>query len=229
MSTSVERRTRAPHYPVNLELRDEPVLVVGGGAVAARKVAGLIDAGAAITVVAPTITESLRTNPHVRWHERPYQRGEAASYRVVVTATGDPEVDAQVARDARATGVPVNSADDPRNCSFTHPAVLRKGDLQITVSTAGRSPVLAAWLKDRLDTFLGDSIVDLLEVLAEAREELQAQGRSTEAPGWRRALDAGLGDLVAAGRVDDARALLRAELARDGLPVDVPAVDGGAR
>ena len=215
MSTALDRRTRAPHYPVNLELRDQPVLVVGGGPVAARKVAGLLDAGAAVTVVAPQAVRELRDNAALRWHERPYQRGEAASYRVVITATNDPEVNAQVARDARATGVPVNSADDPDNCTFTLPAVVRHGDLQITVSTTGRSPAFAAWLKTRIEALLDDSYVDVLELLAEARDDLHDDGISTESPAWRRALDSGLPELVAQGRVDDARALLRAQLALD--------------
>ncbi len=224
MSTSVERRTRAPHFPVNLELRDQPVLVVGGGPVAARKIASLVESGAVVTVVAPVIVESLRSNPQVRWHEREYQRGEAASYRVVITATGIVEVDTQVARDAMATGVPVNSADDPANCSFTLPAVVRKGDVQIAISTAGRSPALASWLKAKLDALFDDSLVDLLDLLADTRDELRANGIATEVPGWRRALDAGLADLVAEGRTDDARALLHTELARDGITIE-----GGSR
>lgn len=216
MTAAVDRRTRPPLYPVNLELRDQPVLVVGGGAVAARKVAGLLDAQAIVTVVAPEAVAELREHPHVRWHEREYQRGEAASYRVVITATGVADVDAQVARDAQATGVPVNSADDPVNCTFTLPAIVRKGDIQITVSTAGRSPALASYLKDRIDALLDDSWVEVLELLAEEREKMRADGLPTEIPAWRRALTSGLPELVAQGRVEDARALLRAQLAIDG-------------
>lgn len=216
MTAAVDRRTRPPLYPVNLELRDQPVLVVGGGAVAARKVAGLLDADAIVTVVAPHAVAELREHPAVRWHEREYQRGEAASYRIVITATGVSEVDAQVARDARATGVPVNSADDPVNCSFTLPAIVRKGDIQVTVSTAGRSPALAAYLKERIDALLDESWVEVLDLLATEREKLQTDGAPTEVPGWRRALSSGLPELVAQGRLDEARALLRAQLALDG-------------
>jgi precorrin-2 dehydrogenase/sirohydrochlorin ferrochelatase len=217
MSVTVDRRTRAPQYPVNLELREQPVLVVGGGPVAARKVAGLLAAGAIVTVVAPHAVDELRDNPAVRWHQRGYQRGEAASYRVVITATGVSDVDAQVARDARATGVPVNSADDPDNCTFTLPALVRLGDIQVTVSTAGRSPAFAGWLKARIESLLDDSLVDVLDLLAEVRDDLHMNGVSTESPAWRRALDSGLADLVAQGRTDDARALLAAQLAFDGV------------
>lgn len=199
-------------YPVNLDLVDTPCLVVGGGSVAARKVEGLLAAGADITVVAPQAISQLAENPLIRWHQRPYQRGEVASYRIAFTATNDSDVNAQVARDARATGVPVNSADDPENCSFTLPAIARLGDIQVTVSTAGRSPALASWLRNRIDDALDDTLLEVLELLAATRSELQAAGLSTERPGWRRALDSGVPQLVAEGRLEEARVLLRRQL-----------------
>lgn len=209
---SASRATRPPQYPVNLDLVNVRCLVVGGGRVAARKITGLLDAGAHVTVVAPRIVDELRDHDRVRWHEREYRRGEVASYRLAITATGIPEVDAQVARDARAAGVPVNAADDPANCTFTLPAIARHGDIQVTVSTNGRSPALAAWLRDRIEETLDDALLDVLDLLAEARAELQAAGHSTELPGWRRALDKGLLDLVADGRTDEARLLLHHQL-----------------
>lgn len=215
VSSPATRAKRTPQYPINLDLVDVRCLVVGGGRIAARKVAGLLEAGAHVTVVAPQAVAELRDDERVRWHEREYHRGEVASYRVAIAATGIPQVDLQVARDARAAGVPVNVADDPANCSFTLPAIARLGDIQITVSTAGRSPVLAAWLRDRIEATLDDALVDALELLAETRAELKAAGRSTELPGWRHALDKGLIDLVADGRADEARLLLRQQLGLD--------------
>jgi siroheme synthase-like protein len=209
------RRTRAPQYPINLELVDVPVLVVGGGHVAARKVAGLLDSGAAVTVVAPMAVPAIGDDPRIRWHEREYRRGEVASYRLAVTATGITEIDAQVAKDARATGVPVNAADDPDNCTFTLPAIVRRGDVQVTVSTGGRSPALASWLRARIEASHDDAVLDLLELLAEERDAMQRAGIPTEAPGWRRALDSGLAQLVKDGRVDEARQLLRNQLSLD--------------
>lgn len=217
VSSAVEVRTRPPHYPVNLELRGEPVLVVGGGRVASRKVAGLVEAGAIVTVVAPEAIAELRDNIALRWHQRAYQRGEAASYRVVITATGVAEVDAQVARDAKATGVPVNSADDPDNCSFTLPALIRLGDLQIAVSSTGRSPAFASWMRDRIESTLQQSMSVALEIMAEVRDQVRALGASSETPAWRRALDSGFTELVASGRTEEARTMLWAQLALDGI------------
>jgi siroheme synthase (precorrin-2 oxidase/ferrochelatase) len=117
-------------------------------------------------VVAPSAVAALRDDPRLRWHQREYRRGEVASYRLAITATGVAAVDAQVAHDARAAGVPVNSADDPANCTFTLPAVARLGDIQVAVATTGRSPALASWLRSRIEAVLDDSLLDLLDLLA---------------------------------------------------------------
>ena len=207
-----ERPARAPKYPVNLDVDGVACLVVGGGEVAARKVTGLLGCGAAVTVVAPDAVAELREDPRVRWHRRGYRRGEVASYRLAISATGDPDVDAQVSNDARAVGVPVNVADVPALCTFTLPSILRRGDLQIAVSSAGRSPAFASWVRNRIEANLPAHLVDVLELLAETRRGMLAAGRPTEHRGWFVALDGGLVDLVAEGRTADARSLLREAL-----------------
>jgi siroheme synthase-like protein len=210
-----------PQYPVNLNLLGAPCLVVGGGRIAARKVVGLLECGALVTVVAPEATAAVAGDERVRWHQRPYRRGEVASYRLAISATGIAEVDDQVSQDARATGIPVNVADVPDRCTFTLPAIVRRGDVQVAVSTNGRSPILAGWLRDRIADGLPDALPALVDVLSEARAELRASGRSSEVPGWREALAAGLLDLAAAGDRDGARALLRGALGLDHQEVAV--------
>lgn len=195
-------------YAVNLDLAGRPVLVVGGGRVAARKVAGLLRADAVVTVVAPEAVAEIADDPDVRWHQRPYQRGEVASYRLAVTATDDPAVNAQVATDGDTAGVFVNSADDPENCSFTLPAVARHGDIQIAISTNGRSPALSRWLRKRYERELGAGYDQLLDLLAEVRAEVRARRGTSEIPGWDDALDADLLGLVRSGRLHEARLVL---------------------
>ena len=202
----------AVSYPVNLELTGQRVLVVGGGPVAARKVAGILAAGADVTVVAPDAVAELADDPDVRWHQREYRRGEAASYRLVFTATSDPAVNAQVARDCRAANVFVNSADDPANCSFTLPSVVQRGNLQVAVSTNGRSPAFAAWLRRRLETEYTDVHARLVDLLGDVRSEARARFGTSELPGWADVLDDDLLAAVAAGRDDEARARVRAAL-----------------
>jgi precorrin-2 dehydrogenase/sirohydrochlorin ferrochelatase len=199
-------------YPINLDLAGRRVLVVGGGDVAARKVAGLLRAGAVVTVVAPEAVSEIAEDPDVRWHQRPYRRGEVASYRLAITATDDPAVNRQVARDGDAANVLVNSADDPANCSFILPAVVRRGDLQLTVSTNGRSPAFASWARRRLEQTFTDTHARVLDILSEVRDEAQAARGTSEIPGWDDAIDDELFDLVEAGDVDEARERVRASL-----------------
>ena len=202
-------------YAVNLDLVGRPVLVVGGGPVAARKVAGLLRAGAAVTVVAPDAVPEISDDPDVRWFERPYQRGEVTSYRIAITATSDPAVNALVATDGEAAGIFVNSADDPANCAFTLPAVARHGDLQVAISTNGRSPGLARWLRRRYERELSAGYDQLLDLLSETRTEARAAFGTSEIAGWDDALDADLLGLVQAGRIEDARTMLREALGLD--------------
>jgi len=203
----------APSFPVNLDLAGRPALVVGAGPVAARKVAALTAAGARVSVVAPEAVDDIVTAADrgtIRWHERTYRRGEVASYRLAVAATGEPAVDGQVYWDAEAAGVWCNAADDPANCSFTLPAVSRQGDLQIAVSTNGRSPAVAAWLRRTLDDQIGPEHATLLTLAADVRAELRDTAGSSESDGWARAIDDDLLDLLRAGDTDAAWHRLRA-------------------
>jgi precorrin-2 dehydrogenase/sirohydrochlorin ferrochelatase len=198
-----------PQYPVSLVVDGRPCLVVGGGAVARRKAEGLLACGAAVTVVAPSVSAGLESLP-VRLFRRRYERGEAAAYRLVITATGDPSVDQMVHDDAEAAGVWVNSADDPARCTFTLPAVARRGPLTVAVSTGGGSPALAVWLRDRIASELGEEYEVLLRLLSEARVTIQASGRSTEDVDWLSVLDSHMLDLIRAGDVGKAREHLEA-------------------
>ncbi len=192
-------------YPVNLDLTGRRALVIGGGRVAARKVRGLLAAGAQVTVVAPDAIDEIADDHRVRWHQRPYRRGEVTSYRLAVTATGDPTVDGQVFWDAEAADVWLNSADDPEHCSFTLPAVTTRDDLQVTVSTNGRSPAVAAWLRRTIDAAVGPEHATVVSLAAEARVELRSATGTSESPGWVDALDDDLLNLVRAGDLDGAR------------------------
>jgi siroheme synthase-like protein len=199
-----------PHpYPVQLDLAGRPCLVVGGGSVALRKARGLLDAGARVTVVAPVVHDELAAQP-VTVERRPYAPGDVAGHRLVIVATDDPAVNRQVFLDGEAHGIWVNSADDPANCSFTLPAVVRQGPITVTVATGGHSPAFAAWLRDQLAADLGPAHETLLQLLAERREALRSEGTPTEGLPWREALDSGMLDLVRAGRVAEARERLQA-------------------
>ncbi len=172
-------------YPVMLTVDGRRCLVVGGGKVAARKVDGLVAAGADVTVIAPSVDPSISALP-VTVEQRSYRPGDAsAGFRLVITATDDPDVNAQVYADAEAAGIWVNSADDPEHCSFTLPAIHRDGDVTVAIGTGGQSPAFAAWLRDRVRESLPAGLSDVVGQLAAERRAVQEAGESTEARDWR--------------------------------------------
>jgi precorrin-2 dehydrogenase/sirohydrochlorin ferrochelatase len=202
-----------PLYPVNLVLAGRPCLVVGGGAVAAQKVAGLLEAEAAVHVVSPRLGPRLADRAaagEISWDRRPYRAGDVVGYRLVITATDDPATNAAVHADGENHGVWVNSADDPANCAFTLPSRVRRGPILATFSTGGRSPALATWMRRRFTDEIGPEYLDLLDVLATARDEIRAEGRSTEGLDWQAALDSGMLDLIREGRLAEAKERLEA-------------------
>ena len=196
-------------YPVGLVVAGRRCVVVGGGAVAARKVAGLAEAGADVTVVAPEINDEIRALP-VHLVERPYQAGDLDGAWLAIAATDDQAVNRRVHADGSAARVWVNAADDPEACHFTLPAVLRRGPVTVSVATGGHSPALAGWLRDQVAADLGPEIGLLAELLSQARDELQAAGRSTEGLDWRSALDSDMLDLIRKGQLAQARERLQA-------------------
>lgn len=200
----------ATSYPVNLVLEGRRCLLVGGGPVARRKAEGLVECGAVVTVVAPDVDPGMAALP-VTVERRAYEPGEAGKggYRLVLTATDDPVINQAVHDDAEAAGIWVNSADDPQRCTFTLPAVVRRGPLLLTVSTGGHSPAVASWLRGRLSEEFGVEYEVLVELLAEEREAIRAAGGSTEGLGWQRALDSDMLSLIRGGRIPEARNRLK--------------------
>lgn len=202
-----------PQYPANLVLDGRRVLVVGAGAVAARKVEGLLACGADVTVVAPAVgaeVQALADADRVRLEPRPYRTDDLDGAWLAVTATDDPAVNRAVFDDGEARRVWVNAADDPRSCSFTLPSVVRQGPVMVTVATGGHSPALATWLRRHVAGELGPEYAVLARLLAEARAELQAEGRSTEGLNWLSAIDSGMLELIRLGDVGRAKERLQA-------------------
>jgi len=174
----------APSFPVSLVVAGRPCLVVGGGRVAARKVDALVRSEADVTVVAPEVDDAI-VRAAVSVERRAYEPGEAARYRLVITATGVAAVDRQVFADAEAAGVFVNAADDPEACTFVLPAVLRRGAVSVAVSTDGTSPALATLVRDRIAALVGPEYGELATRIGRVRAEVRANGRSSEGLEWR--------------------------------------------
>ena len=203
-----------PQYPVNLYLEGVPCVVVGAGPVAAGKIEGLLACGADVTVVAPEACGAVvgwANEGSLTWRRKHYETADLEGAFLAVTATSDPAVNHQVYLDAEASRVLVNSADDPVNCRFTLPSIVRRGDLTIAISTRGRSPALAKHMRKVVGAAVPAEYEQVLEVLAAVRDELRSRGVATEPLGhlWARPLDDGtLLRLVREGKVREARQVL---------------------
>ncbi len=167
-----------PLYPVALRLSDKPVLVVGGGPVAARKVRRLRASGARITLIAPEAVDELAQAAAagaLTWHRRAFETDDVLQQRLVFAATGVAAADEAVAVAARAAGCWLNAADSAVDGDFDLPALLRRGELCVTVSTGGAAPGFAATLAEELGEQLDESVGDYVGLLRTLRGELRQQ------------------------------------------------------
>lgn len=163
-------------YPIYLTLDGRRVVVIGGGEVAERKVESLLGTGASITVISPDVTariESLAQEEKIQLHRRVFQTGDCAGAALIFSATDDAHVSAAVFHEASQIGALVNTADQPNLCDFIMPAVMRRGDIAIAVSTGGSSPALAAQLRDRISSVIGPEYSELAELLSSVRQEIR--------------------------------------------------------
>lgn len=197
---------------MNLLVAGRRCVVVGGGRIAARKIEALLDAGADVCVIAPDATDEIRgwhAAGRLVWHARAFRADDLDDAWLATAATSDPSTNRAVFEAGEARRVWVNAADDPANCSFTLMSVVRQGDLVVTVGTGGRSPALAAYLREHVRSEMGPEYAVLLDLLSEAREAMRSAGRSSEDADWQRALDSGMLDLIRNGRLAEAKELLR--------------------
>src|SRR5262245_54261722 len=163
-------------YPIYLNLKNRRVVVIGGGEVAERKVESLLETGALITVISPELTPrltSLETLDRIQVHRRVYASGDCDGAALVFSATDESTVSDVVFQEATEAGALVNTADQPSLCDFIMPAVVRRGDISIAVSTGGTSPGLAAQLRRRIEGIIGPEYAKLAKLLAEARPEIR--------------------------------------------------------
>jgi len=163
-------------YPLFLNLSNKRVVVVGGGEVAERKVESLLGTGASIVVISPEVTSrllALAEEKQLELHKRPYTPGDCEGATLVLSATNDPELSKTVFEDATRSGALVNTADQAGLCHFIMPAVLRRGDIAIAISTGGASPGLASRLRQKISEVIGPEYGQLAEMLSKARPEIQ--------------------------------------------------------
>jgi precorrin-2 dehydrogenase/sirohydrochlorin ferrochelatase len=170
-------------FPAFLKLKDRPVLVVGGGAIAASKIPALLEAGARVTVVAPklspTLVEWVRDRV-INWLPKPFEGDDLLGMFVVIAATSLHGVNESVFLEAEQRHILCNAVDDIDHCHFYYGAIVQRGDLQIAISTNGKSPALAQRLRKELEEQYSPEYAAWLEWLGTAREVLRAQSSDPE-------------------------------------------------
>lgn len=203
------------YFPINLDLNDRRCLVIGGGTVAERKIANLLDACAKVTVISPLVTEIIAkwSKTHmIDFTPRAYREGDLQGFQVAFAATSDKSVNRAVVAEARRRGVWINAADDPQHCDFILPSVLCRGDLTITVSTGGTSPALARTLREELEMQFSEEYERLAKLAAEVRTELRQQGVNLPFETWRDALCGDVRQLLMRGEDAKARQIFLRDL-----------------
>ncbi len=173
-----------PSYPVGLRLTGRRCLVVGGGELAAHKAAGLLAAGALVTVVTEEPGAGLCALG-VQLIKRPYRPTDLQGCWLAFAASGSVTLDRAVFADAEAAGILCNVPDDLAACAFYLPAIARAGSVSLAVSSDGMSPALSSLLRDELAVALSDAIAQVADILGETREALRAQGRPLHGLAWR--------------------------------------------
>ena len=200
------------YYPIFLNVSGKKCVVVGGGQVALRKVQALLERGANIEVISPDPChelDRLAEAEEITVQRKPYQPGDLREALIVIAATDEHAVNLEVAKEAKGEGVLVNVVDDAANSDFIVPSCLRRGDVTIAVSTAGRSPALARKIRTRLEKDWGDEYAALALLIGEVRTELRQLGVKVNGEDWQKALDLDLlTDLIKRGESKQAKAVL---------------------
>ena len=206
------------YLPVFLKLENRPCVVVGGGKVAARKVAMLLKAGAEIRVVAPDLCdelEKLHKAGAILHARREFQEHDIDGMVLAIAATNNERVNRQVSAVADRLRIPVNVVDTPKLCSFIVPSIIDRSPVQVAVSTGGASPVLARLLRARLESFIPSAYGRLAVLVDEFRHKVKQ--RFTEPKQrryfWESVLQGRVAELLFAGREKEARAALEDAIA----------------
>ena len=213
-----------PYYPIFLNLKDQNVLVVGGGAVAERKIQNLLRYGCRIYLASPHLTPHLNQlvaekKIHYLSHESIGKALDEAF--MVIAATDDPEVNSGIASQAKERGLLINAVDQPGDCNFIVPSIVQRGDLQIAISTAGKSPALAKRIRKEMEVAFGPEYASLIELMGLLRTRLLAQGNlsSENKAIFEELVSSDLLELIKKGSVRGVKNTLKSILGKD-FPID---------
>ncbi len=213
----MSKREQLPaYYPLFLNISGKRCVVVGGGQVALRKVRTLLEHGACVDVISPDLCSELSQlakRGEINILRRSYRPGDLQDALMAIAATDDSETNQQVVREAQRKAVLVNVVDDAENSDFIAPSYVRRGDVTIAISTAGRSPALARKIRTRLEKDFGNEYASLALLLNEVRVEIKQQRIKVSGDAWQEALDLDLlSDLLKRGDSEKAKDMLLSNL-----------------
>ncbi|HUY39924.1 MAG TPA: bifunctional precorrin-2 dehydrogenase/sirohydrochlorin ferrochelatase [Candidatus Binataceae bacterium] len=217
------------YLAIFLAMEGRRCVVIGGGNIAARKVAQLLAAGAQVTVISPRMVRELAVlaeSVAITYLPRKWERGDLRGFELAFAATDDADAHREIASEARAFGVMLNVADEPELCDFIAPAVVRRGDLQIAVSTSGASPATAARIRRELEHRFGWEYAAALRILRAARDYLFANEPDISSRGRKLAALAA-SDLTGRLRAGDRAAVERLLVSHLGVGLDKLAQGAG--
>ncbi len=201
-----------PYYPIFLNIRGRRCVVVGGGQVALRKVRTLLEHKANVELISPHLCSELNQLAgvgEISVLRRGYRAGDLQEAFIVIAATNDNDINLEIVAEARRTGVLVNVVDDAESSNFILPSYIRRGNVTIAISTAGRSPALARKIRTRLEKEFGEEYASLALLIDEVRTELKEQGIKVDGNAWQKVLDLDLlCDMLRKGDNEKARAIL---------------------
>jgi precorrin-2 dehydrogenase/sirohydrochlorin ferrochelatase len=177
------------YYPLYMNLEGQKCLIVGAGAVAARKARALLECGARVTVVGEDPSAAMRRleGERLAVRARKFRRSDMGKYALVIGATDDARLNRELFRESRRRGIPVNIVDDPERSTFIVPAVHRQGDLALAVSTGGKSPAAARLIREDLEKRYGSDYAAMIDLLGAHREEMMksVHGHRRRAAAWK--------------------------------------------
>ena len=220
-------------YPVLLDIAGKICVVIGGGSVAERKVRGLLESGASVSVVSPEVTSGLAglaSQGIVEWRKKKYTNDDLVGAVLIFAATDDREVQGLISRAAGVNGQLLNVADDPDSCSFHVPATMRRGDLTLAVSTSGKSPAVAALIRQQLEEEFGPEYDTLLQVMSVVRKhiflETESLSQADRKKIYKKILHNDIIDWIRTGQGDKLQDHLKDILGPDTeLDVNLPKLD----
>jgi precorrin-2 dehydrogenase / sirohydrochlorin ferrochelatase len=213
-----------PYYPIFVDLHDQNVLVVGGGEVAERKIQNLLTHGCRLSIASLHLSPSLKELVDcgtLRLIDPDSLDESLDTVFLVIAATDDPALNSRIASKAKARGILVNSVDQPRDCTFIMPSVVRAGALQIAISTGGKSPALAKKIRCELEGTFGPEYASLIELLGLIRRELLSKGKpsSDNKIIFQRLVDSPLLYLIKEGNIEGVKRTLSSLLGEE-FPVE---------